>query len=106
MDDRYTALAKALAELEALLRHLRLWQAQPPPAEALASRQPFACDTLELHQWLQFIFLPRMTVIVQQRQALPGACAVAPMAEEAYRAHLPRLAPLVEQLRRLDALIA
>lgn len=91
-------------DIECELRRLRLWQAESPSLEALASPQPFCYDTLELHQWLQFIFLPRMYELVELRQPLPAACAIAPMAEEFYKSRLAEVQPLLVQLRRMDRL--
>ena len=74
-----TDVAEVLIDIEAELRRLGLWDAAPPPAEALASTEPFAIDTLTPPQWLQFIFLPTL--------------------------YLPT-AELLDALRRVDALLS
>jgi uncharacterized protein YqcC (DUF446 family) len=104
MTDRHIAVAEVLLDLECELRRAHLWQDQSPSAEALASDQPFALDTLEFHQWLQFILLPRMHQLVEQRLPLPTACALSPMAEEVYQQQLLLMKPLLMQLQRLDRL--
>lgn len=71
-----------LFAVEQHLRDLDAWSDTVPSAEALASDQPFAIDTLEFVEWLQFIFLPRMQELVQSGAPLPVACGIAPMAEE------------------------
>ena len=76
------AIAAQLIDLEAELRQLDLWSDTPPAAEALVSEQPFAMDTLEFEEWLQFIFLPTIYEVLEDRAALPAQCAIAPMAEE------------------------
>ncbi len=53
-------LVKLLDELEVRLRAAQLWQATPPSSQALVSQEPFAVDTLLPHEWLQWIFLPKM----------------------------------------------
>ena len=53
-------VAALLMAIEAQLRQLNLWEEEAPTAEALASSEPFAIDTLSFTQWLQFIFLPTM----------------------------------------------
>ena len=53
-----TAIAAQLIDLEAALRQLNLWSDEAPSQEALSSEQPFAMDSLEFEEWLQFIFLP------------------------------------------------
>jgi uncharacterized protein YqcC (DUF446 family) len=80
--DRVAAL---LIDVEAGLRQLNLWEAEPPSAEALASKQPFAIDTMNFAQWLQHIFLPTMYRLLENGQPLPTECAIAPMAEEYFK---------------------
>lgn len=74
-----------LFAVEQHLRDLNAWSDSAPSPEALASNQPFAIDTLEFVEWLQFIFLPRMQDLVQSGAPLPATCGVAPMAEEYFR---------------------
>lgn len=107
MTDKHIAVADILMDIEKELRELSLWETEPPPAEALESRQPFAVDTLAFHQWLQFIFIPRMYVLVEERAALPTQCDIAPMAEEYFRPQ-PHLNSelLVAQLYRMDRLLS
>ncbi|GAA5445545.1 hypothetical protein Misp06_03748 [Microbulbifer sp. NBRC 101763] len=81
----YSEVADQLLILEAELRRMELWQSEPPPAEALASSEPFCVDTLTLPQWLQFIFLPRMRVMIEQEVPLPRECSIAPIAEEFFK---------------------
>ncbi|MEZ5436402.1 MAG: YqcC family protein [Pseudomonadales bacterium] len=42
---------------------------------------PFAVDTLDFHQWLQFIFLPRMRDLIDTRSTLPMQSNITAMAE-------------------------
>lgn len=99
-------VSAALIDLECVMRRLDLWQAESPTIEALASVQPFCIDTLELHQWLQFVFLPRMHCIINQGLDLPGSCGIAPLAEEVYKTRLTAMAPLTRELRRVDELLS
>lgn len=98
-------IAERLIDLEAGLRQLNLWAVNPPPSSALESRQPFAMDTLELEQWLQFIFLPTLYQLLDTGAALPERCAIAPMAEETLGKRQLPIAFLVAILRDLDRLI-
>ena len=95
-----------LLDIEAQLRAQQLWQADSPSAEALASVQPFCVDTLSFEQWLQFIFVPRMRLLISQQIALPGNCQIAPMAEEAFRGMAQDISVLIEQLAKLDQLLS
>ncbi|MFP3631919.1 YqcC family protein, partial [Burkholderia sp. SIMBA_045] len=49
-------------------------------------------DTLEFHQWLQFIMLPRMWALVDSKRPLPEGIAVSPMAAHIYRSELEQYA--------------
>jgi len=105
MMDSHKALAQALFDLERELRELDLWQSQRPPASALASTQPFAVDTLEFYQWLQFLFIPRLMHLVEYRSPLPAECSVAPMAEEYFRHRAETGEQVIVVLERIDWLI-
>ncbi|WKD48739.1 YqcC family protein [Microbulbifer spongiae] len=85
MQPIYSDIASQLLLLEAELRRLGQWQVESPPAEALTSSEPFCVDTLTLPQWLQFVFLPRMQLLIKQEMPLPRQCGIAPIAEEFFR---------------------
>lgn len=102
MTERHAEAGALLIDLECALRRLDLWQSEAPPAAAMASVAPFCIDTLELHQWLQFVFLPRMHAIVAQGLELPDTCAIAPLATEVYKSRLAAMVPLTRELERLD----
>lgn len=91
-----------LLELEYHLRQSNLWSAQRPSDEALASREPFCIDTLGFEEWLQFVFLERMTVLVEGDLPLPDQCGLAPMAEEYFRGTRPRPDALISKLEEID----
>lgn len=98
-------IAERLIDLEAQLRQLNLWAADPPSPDALASEQPFAMDTLALEEWLQFIFLPTLYQLLDTGAALPERCAIAPMAEETLGKRGLPVASLIATLQDLDRLI-
>ena len=80
-----TEVAEVLIDIEAQLRQLGQWHKVQPTAEALSSEEPFCVDTLTFTQWLQFIFLPTLYAMLEEGQALPQRCGIAPMAEEYFR---------------------
>lgn len=100
--ERRLRSAELLLELEAEMRGIGLWQADAPSAEALASVLPFCHDTLSLPQWLQFIFLPRMKILLEAGAALPDRCGIAPMAEESFHFADLNTARLLALLRQID----
>jgi len=101
-----TDIAALLIDVEAALRRLRLWDDEEPSAEALASTQPFAIDTLTFPQWLQFIFLPTMYRLLEQQAPLPERCGIAPMADEYFRNSALAGGDLVAALEGLDVLLS
>ena len=100
-----SAIAAQLIDLEAALRQLDLWSDTPPSQEALSSEQPFAMDSLEFEEWLQFIFLPTLYEVLGSGGALPECCAIAPMAEETLGKQTLPTEALIATLRELDRLI-
>lgn len=99
-------MADLLLELERELRRLQMWEEVLPPAADLLSTEPFACDVMSLHQWLQWIFIPRIKVLVEQGDVLPGNCSIAPYAEQVF----PELEADTTQLQalivRIDTLLS
>ncbi|MBX2859429.1 MAG: YqcC family protein [Cellvibrionaceae bacterium] len=103
MNKQRAAIAVLLFKLETELRELQLWQNQPPSKEALASTQPFCLDTLELHQWLQFVFIKRISQLLDSGGALPNRCDITPYAEEYWPSSDSSFESLLSCLRQLDA---
>lgn len=101
--DRYHQCQTLLAALEVALRQAGLWDSEAPEAAALASREPFAVDTLSCQQWLQWIFVPRMNALLRAQAPLPGPFAISPYVEETLKEHAGCEAVLAVT-RQLDAL--
>ena len=98
-------LDQALRDLEATLKAADLWRVESPSAEALASQQPFCIDTMELPQWLRYVFVARLTALVDAKAPLPASCSVAPAAEVYLRqAGVPahHLVLVVKAIERVD----
>lgn len=102
----HTEVAELLIDIEGELRKLGQWARIPPSDKALSSDQPFCIDTLTLPQWLQYIFLPSLYKILQDKQNLPSRCGVAPMAQEYFRGSQLSTDALVETLTQLDNLLS
>lgn len=98
-------LADYLLAIERELRIAGLWSVEPPSAQALASEQPFCVDTLAFEQWLQWVLLPRMKVLLEKDLPLPGASGVAEMAEIAWAARAGSLAGVMRALQDFDRLL-
>jgi uncharacterized protein YqcC (DUF446 family) len=106
MTSKHIAIAEILIDIEKELRDLRFWEFESPSADALASTQPFAIDTLNFPQWLQFIFIPRLYFMVEQRLPLPSISGVKPMAEEYFQVLSLNSLPLILHLDRIDKLLS
>lgn len=74
-------LDQALEALQAALRSVDLWNTARPDPEAFDSAQPFCVDTMDLAQWLRYVFIARLRALVEARAPLPAICEVAPAAE-------------------------
>jgi uncharacterized protein YqcC (DUF446 family) len=105
MLNKNLSVAELLLHIEDNLRQLGLWQLEIPSDEALSSTQPFAVDTLNFPQWLQFIFIPRLTFMVENALPLPTNSSVAPMAEEYFGVLPLKSAELIGYLHQLDQLL-
>lgn len=102
----FSDVAYCLLNIEAEMRRIEVWSSEPPSEQALASTQPFCIDTLAFTEWLQFVFLVRMKVIVEQGRGLPDVSGIAPMAEEYFRARPEPGERLVRELEAIDRLIS
>ena len=101
------ALVDALEQIETELRRLNLWDENSPPSpEAFDSELPFFCDTMKFEEWLQWVFLARFRALLEGNHPLPGACQVAPMAEEYYRQSALDTRGLLAALAAFDDIFA
>lgn len=80
--DHYRALRRVVNGIEHQLQRIKLWEAQPPSEEALASGEPFSYDTMPFHRWLQWLFIPRMRTILAGHGDLPTSSAILPYARD------------------------
>ena len=97
------AISDLLEQLIDELKQSNLWSEVAPKPEALLSTQPFAIDTLTFEQWLQFIFLPKMTLLIENGQPLPDKIALTPMAEQVYQSTGKDFSSLLGVLQNIDS---
>ncbi|MGF1753325.1 YqcC family protein [Vibrio makurazakiensis] len=93
-------LSSLLEQLEQQMQQAHLWGVTRPSDEALASAQPFAIDTLQPEQWLQWIFVARMQALVVQDQALPKGFSIHPYFSEVWKGQ----SELVELLNTISSI--
>ncbi|NWA04612.1 YqcC family protein [Pseudomonas gingeri] len=106
MDGRFLLIADQLLLIERELRVQGWWDEVSPGEEALSSVEPFSVDTLEFEQWLQWIFLPKMKVILEQDLPLPNASGILAMAEMVYAQRPGQGRALQALLAQFDQLIS
>lgn len=106
MEQRILDIADQLLLIEQELKVQGWWDEQPPSAEALASVVPFAVDSLTFEQWLQWVFLPRMKLILEHGQPLPSASGILVMAETVFAARPEESRELRRLLAAFDQLIS
>ena len=90
-----------IVKLEQSLREAKLWSSKVPSIKALQSNLPFAIDTLSFEQWLQFVFIPKMSEIVSTESTLPDNVELLPMAEQSFGA-ADYQSRIVKVLREID----
>lgn len=102
----HTELDQALERLEATLSSVDLWKTPQPEAAAFESQEPFCVDTMELPQWLRYVFIPRLRALVDARATLPASCQVAPAVEVYLQQSKPSTRALtVEAVANIDRIV-
>ncbi|XUO83808.1 YqcC family protein [Halomonas sp. KM007] len=101
-------LQTALLELEAAMKAANLWRLPLPEASAFASQEPFCVDTMSLPQWVRYVFVARLTALVEAQATLPAKCEVAPamaayLMQEKVRASDQVL--VIRAMERVDQLV-
>jgi uncharacterized protein YqcC (DUF446 family) len=75
-----TKVAEKIALIEAEMKRIGYWSADPLPEQAYQFQQAFAMDTMAFSQWLQFIFIPRVHQVLEEHGAFPSGSMVAAQA--------------------------
>ena len=90
-----------IIKLEKSLREAMLWSSSAPSVEALQSQLPFSLDFMSFEQWLQFVFIPKMSVIISKKSTLPGNLKLLPMAEQSLGAANKQY-EIIEVIKQID----
>lgn len=86
MDKLLHQTADHLLAIEQEMRRIGLWDDTRPSQEALESLVPFCYDTLKFEQWLQWVFLPKMKLALEQQIDFPASSNIATLAEMCFQA--------------------
>lgn len=103
-----TSVHPVLAKLQLIedeMKKIDLWQIEAPSEASFQSIQPFCIDTMQAHEWLQWVLIPRLTSVIDSGMPLPTTFAISPYYEETYKDDETRdYVDLLNHLRELDAL--
>jgi uncharacterized protein YqcC (DUF446 family) len=101
--DQYDAVAAKLAAIKQAMRANGMWQAQPLEPEQYEFRQAFGADTMTFSQWLQFVLVPRVELVLSARGTFPSSSSVGTKAIREFDGD-PRADELVTLLGEFDQL--
>lgn len=96
-------IATQLNQIEDEMQKIMLWQTTPPKPDAFLSQEPFAIDTMDATEWLQWIFIPRMRALIDAKAKLPQGFALHPYFEEALKEQ-EEVNQLLYLIKKLDDL--
>ena len=89
-----------LQDVETCLRDLCLWDDEAPDKSALQSKMPFALDTLQPEQWLQWVFIPKMRDLLEMEQ-VPYGFSISPYFEQVWQSEKDK-SSLILLLNKID----
>lgn len=99
----YTQVQTKLTQIEAELKRIGFWQDSPLKPEQYQFTRAFAMDTMAYSQWLQFVFIPRVQAIIEQRGQFPRQSNVGIQAIREFDT-VPEAAELTRLLCEFDRL--
>jgi uncharacterized protein YqcC (DUF446 family) len=67
----YSLASLKADEIEVELKRLDRWTANPLPDEAFKNMGAFGSNTMSFEQWLQFVLIPRIRQIVEEKSEFP-----------------------------------
>ncbi len=102
--DIYQLATRKADEIEAELKRLARWSQNPLPEEAYEDMGAFGSNTMSFENWLQFVLIPRLREIVEEKSDFPAGSHLAPYAIRYFDGDYDA-DPLRELLYQLDQLI-
>jgi uncharacterized protein YqcC (DUF446 family) len=72
----YSKTERKISEIEAEMKRIGYWSLEPLSEEAYQFQKAFAMDTMAFSQWLQFILIPRVRSIIEQKGDFPSESMV------------------------------
>lgn len=106
MENKMAKLSGLLDSLQKELSENDLWETEIPSPEALSSEEPFCIDTLNLTQWIQWIFIPKLSYLIENKMTLPDYSAVHEIAEEAFKGMDTNMEHIKSLIKKIDETIS
>lgn len=97
------AVNKKIAEIEAEMKRINMWDNTPLPLEKFNFTQAFGMDTMAFSQWIQFILIPRVRQILETKGEFPNGSMVAVQAMREFDGY-DEAGKLLSLLREFDEL--
>lgn len=104
--ERYHTLADILLDMEVQLRRLELWEHDFPADDALMSVEPFCVDTLSFTQWIQFVLIPRLKLLIEEQAPLPTTSDISNYAVEALNGVDFSTHEILRLIKHLDTMLS
>jgi uncharacterized protein YqcC (DUF446 family) len=101
--DIYARLSNKAKELDNELRRLNRWQDSPLPSDKFEDMGAFGSNTMTFEQWIQFVLMPRIGHIVQNKGKLPTDSMLATYATRVFDGD-PDASGLIALLYDIDEL--
>jgi uncharacterized protein YqcC (DUF446 family) len=101
--DLYSKAERKISEMETEMKRIGYWSLGPLPEEAYDFQQAFAMDTMAFSQWLQFILIPNVRSIIEQKGDFPSESMVGVQAAREFDGDA-NASYLVSLLSEFDAL--
>ncbi len=97
----------ALVVLETELINQGLWGKECPTAKQLASQEPFCVDTMAFEQWLQWVFIPKLSELLKQPSfnGLPNRSDIHTIAEYLFEKYPENTDKITDSLKQIDELL-
>ncbi|MBK9330072.1 MAG: YqcC family protein [Sphingobacteriales bacterium] len=76
MDMVYEQSALQIKKLEDELKRLNVWSSEPIAPEKLVNMGAFGSHTMAFTEWLQFVLIPRVQAIIDEKGQFPATSNV------------------------------
>jgi uncharacterized protein YqcC (DUF446 family) len=104
MPPAYETVASKIDAIEAEMKRIGYWQDTPLDPAQYDFRAAFAGDTMAFPQWLQFIFIPNVRRIVNERGTFPPSSQVGAYAVREFDTYGAEVSNLTTLLAEFDQL--